>query len=129
MESRPAEAARRSLHEDAKRMTAEQRLAEFLSHCATKVRNSPAPAQAALLLKSMPGEAPVVRRLDARRARARRRGLGGSMAAWAGPTHGLSQRYVNRINGCLDCRPHLRPSVRVPAALRGRAVSDSPGMG
>ena len=45
------------------------------------------------------------------------------------PMHGLSQRYVNRINGCLDCRPHLRPSVRVPAAVHGRPVSDSPGMG
>ena len=33
LESRPAEAARRSLYEDAKRLTAEQRLAEFLSHC------------------------------------------------------------------------------------------------
>jgi len=74
MESPPAEAARRSLHEDAKRMTAEQRLAEFLSHCATEVRSSPAPAEAALLVKSMSGDAPVVLCLDARRASARRRG-------------------------------------------------------
>jgi hypothetical protein len=32
MKSRPAEAVRRSRHEDAEPMTAEQRLAEFLSH-------------------------------------------------------------------------------------------------
>jgi hypothetical protein len=54
------------------------------------------------------------------------------IAAWAEstrPKHGLSQSYVNRINGCLDCRPHLRPSVRMPAALHGHPVSDSPGMG
>jgi hypothetical protein len=33
MKSRLADAARRSLHEDVKRMTAEQRLAAFLAHC------------------------------------------------------------------------------------------------
>ena len=33
MKSRLAEAARRSLYEDLKRMTAEQRLAAFLAHC------------------------------------------------------------------------------------------------
>ena len=96
----------------------------------TKMRSSPAPAQAALLVKSVPRDAPVVGRLDTRRASARR--LSGSIAAWAEPTrqtHGLSQRYVNRINRCLDCRPHLRPSVRVPAALRGHPVSGSLGKG
>jgi cell division protein FtsB len=33
MKSRLADAARRSLNEDVKRMTAEQRLAAFLAHC------------------------------------------------------------------------------------------------
>lgn len=33
MKSRLADAARRSLQEDVKRMTAEQRLAAFLAHC------------------------------------------------------------------------------------------------
>ncbi len=33
MKSQLAEAARRSLNEDVKRMTAEQRLAAFLAHC------------------------------------------------------------------------------------------------
>ena len=33
MRSQLAEAARRSLNEDVKRMTAEQRLAAFLAHC------------------------------------------------------------------------------------------------
>jgi hypothetical protein len=33
MKSRLADAARRSLQEDVKRMTAEQRLAVFLAHC------------------------------------------------------------------------------------------------
>ena len=33
MKSRLADAARRSLQEDIKRMTAEQRLAAFLAHC------------------------------------------------------------------------------------------------
>ena len=97
---------------------------------ATKVRSSPAPAQVAVLVKSMLRNAPVVGRLDARRASARR--LSGSIAAWAEPTrptHELSQRYVNRINGCLDCRSHLRPSVRVPTTLRGPPVSDFPGKG
>ena len=97
----------------AKRMTAEQRLAEFLSHCRlmAQLANSEVAGQWASV---------------------RRRGLSGSMAAWAGPTrpmHELSQGYVNRINGCLDCRPHVRPSIRVPAALHGCSVSDSPGMG
>jgi hypothetical protein len=95
----------------------------------TKMRSPPAPAQAALLVKSMPRDAPVVGYLDARRASAVR--LSGSIAAWAEPTrpmHGLSQRCVNRINGCIDCRPQLRPPVPVPAALHGYPVSD-PGKG
>ena len=33
MKSKLADAARRSLHDDIKRMTAEQRLAAFLAHC------------------------------------------------------------------------------------------------
>jgi len=120
MESRPAEAARRSLDEVAKRMTAEQRLAEFLSHCQL---------MAQLANSEVAGQHPP---RNAVSPNARRRGFSGSMAAWAEPTrptHGLSQRYVNRINGCLDCRPHLRPSVHVPAAVHGHPVSDSPGMG
>ena len=38
MKSRLADAARRSLHEDVKRMTAEQRLAAFLAHCQLMAR-------------------------------------------------------------------------------------------
>jgi hypothetical protein len=38
MKSRLADAARRSLQEDINRMTAEQRLAAFLSHCQLMVQ-------------------------------------------------------------------------------------------
>lgn len=38
MKSRLADAARRSLQEDVKRMTAEQRLAAFLAHCQLMVQ-------------------------------------------------------------------------------------------
>jgi hypothetical protein len=38
MKSQLAEAARRSLTEDVKRMTAEQRLAAFLAHCQLMVQ-------------------------------------------------------------------------------------------
>jgi len=109
MKSRPAAAVRRSRHEDAEPMTADQRLAE--SHCQF---------MAQLANSEVAGQWASARRLS------------GSITAWAEPTrptHGLSQRYVNRVNGCLDCRPHLRPSVRMPAALHGHPVPDSPGMG
>ena len=79
MKSRPAEAVRRSRHEDAEPMTAAQRLAGFLSHCQV---------MAQLANSEVTGQWASVRR----------RGLSGSMAAWVGPTrpmHGLSQRYVN----------------------------------
>jgi cell division protein FtsB len=38
MKSQLADAARRSLNEDVKRMTAEQRLAAFLAHCQLMAR-------------------------------------------------------------------------------------------
>jgi hypothetical protein len=38
MKSQLADAARRSLHEDVKRMTPEQRLAAFLAHCQLMVQ-------------------------------------------------------------------------------------------
>jgi hypothetical protein len=60
MESRPAEAARRSLHEDAKRMTAEQRLAEFLSHCQlmAQLANSEASTRLGTQYRRMRASAP-----------------------------------------------------------------------
>ena len=114
MKIRPAEAVHRSRHEDAEPMTAEH--SGWPSFCRI--------ARLYGAACEFRGCRPV--------GECRAPGLSGSMAAWAGatrPMHGLSQRYVNRINGCLDCRPHLRPSVRVPAALHGRPISDSPGVG